>query len=303
MCPFIDDEDDYDYPLEEEWTPPAGNRLKSFFLQDDKKFFIVGGAAAVVALFLVVYVVYFGSKPVDLEDLPVIQADDTPFKTKPKVEDRVQHQDKTVYDNISGDRRPVTEKLAPPPEEILSIPDTDTSGGVMSEEEKKNIIQAFDDLSPEKDYKINYVAPSNGKRASTPGGKMGIHGMGIVEGEEEFAAPIKKIKGEAATAGGKLKRKPLPEVDEETASKEAEGTVMIQAATLPSKAAADLEYARILRKNDFLKDVKKKVFRVDLGEENGFKYALQIGPFRTKEEAKQVVEAMKNNGFSVYISK
>jgi cell division protein FtsN len=291
MSPFVDDEDDR--VVDQEWSPiPPEDDQKPFFLKDDKKFLIIGGASSIVALFTVAYIIYSGSRPVDLDELPIIQADPTPVKVKPQINDEVKHQDKTVYDNISGDKRIVEEKLAPQPEEVLSIPEMD-SGEVISDEEKKSIIQAFDELAPEKEYKISYAKDQKANAAD--------NGLKAVEGE--LPPPIRKIDEEKTAANAKKEKKTRAKGALEKSATEDSGSIMVQIATVPTKAAADAEYNRIIRKNKFLKKNGKRIFKIDMGEKKGAKYGIQVGPFKNREEARKAVKAMKKNGFFSHISK
>lgn len=165
MCPFLNEEDFEDYEeIIEAPKKEEGPREEISFLKNDRKFFVIGGIASFVAFASVVYFFYSSSKPVNLDDLPIIKADMTPIKVRPSNNAQVKHQDKIVYDNISGDiQRKDEEERVIQPEEILSISEMD-SDGVLSAEEKRKIISAFDDLAPagmEKEYKINYVKNGN----------------------------------------------------------------------------------------------------------------------------------------------
>jgi cell division protein FtsN len=292
MCPFLDEEDDYLIGEGRDFTKPTRS-LSSFFSETDRKFFVIGGVAAAVVLIVVVYVIYFNSKPIDLDELPVIQADPAPFKVKPETNEVVKHQDKIVYDNISGDNHSVVEKLAPQSEEILSIQEIE-AGDAISEEEKSNIIKAFDDLAPDKEYQINYVK-KNSKRATT-------NSAGVVVVENDERPPINRIEENGTSkslSDGKLK---IRDIAAQIASKPT-GTFMVQVGTVPTKAAAEAEYNRVIRKNKALKNFGKKIFKVDLGKKKGVKYRIQIGPFSTKEEANKVVATMKKNRFSAYVTR
>ncbi|MDR2067844.1 MAG: SPOR domain-containing protein [Holosporaceae bacterium] len=291
MSPFVDDEDDR--VVDQDWSPiPPDDDQKPFFLKDDKKFLIIGGASSVAALFTVAYIIYSGSRPVDLDELPIIQADPTPVKVKPQINEEVKHQDKTVYDNISGDKRVVEEKLAPQPEEVLSIPEMD-SGEIISEEEKKSILQAFDELAPEKEYKINYNAKAQTAKAIINDSKSA---------ENELHPPINKIDEEKIAQDAKKEKKTRNKGALEKSAAE-DGGLMVQIATVSTKTAAEAEYNRILRKNKFLKKNGKRIFKIDMGERNGVKYGIQVGPFKNREEARKIVTAMKKNGFFSHISK
>jgi hypothetical protein len=245
---------------------------------------------------------YSSSNSVNFEELPVISADTSPIKVKPEISEQVKHQDKTIYDNISGDKRKIEEKIAQPPEEILSIPDIET-GESLSDEEKKNIIQAFDELAPEKEYKIKYV------KKNIPKVKSGD--LVVVENKDEYRSPINRIEegsGRPAVIPAKKPKGRLKDLmngtkSESIATSVSGGNLMVQIASVASKAAAEAEYHRILLKNGYLKGVGKRIVKVDLGEKKGIRYRIQVGPLRTREKADEIVSSMKRNGFDAYISK
>ncbi|MDR0677366.1 MAG: SPOR domain-containing protein [Holosporaceae bacterium] len=288
MCPFLDDEDDCG--LQEEASPtlePERNRLS--FLKNDRKFFLVGVGASITAFCVVAYIMYSNTKPLDLEELPVIRADNTPFKEKPTNVDEVKHQDKIVYDNISGDKRKIEEKVVASSEEIISIPEIE-KGESLSEEEKKNIIQAFDDLAPEKEYKINYVKKDKAIKTGN---------LTVVED----APPINRIREQENKRNTKQQQKSLLPETKNKEKKVPSSGLMVQIASVHSKSSAEMEYNRISLKNKYLSEFGKKIQRVDLGEKKGIKYRVQVGPFESKEEAAKIISNLKNNGCAAYITK
>ncbi|MDR2781329.1 MAG: SPOR domain-containing protein [Holosporaceae bacterium] len=302
MCPFLDDEDE-DLVMEELKSANGGScSLRSQFFKNDKKFFFIGGGASIVAFCVVAYIMYSSSTPVNLDELPVIGADDTPLKVKPETNEQVRHQDKIIYDNISGDKRKIEEKIAQPAEEILSIPEIE-SGESLSDEEKKNIIQAFDELAPEKEYKIKYVKKSSPK----------IKAGNLVVVENEYGPPVNRIEEKRVhqiDSPIKKQRSRLKELTEKTSEfPSVDSTLtprnglMVQIASVTTKSAVEAEYNRILAKNKSLKGFGKKIIKVDLGEKKGIRYRIQIGPFKNKGEADKIVSSMKKNGFDAYISK
>ncbi len=305
MCPFLDDEDFEEY---EEIIDGAEKEVqrKTSFLRDDKKFFIIGGSASVIAFCSVAYFLYSNSKPIDLEDLPIIQADPTPIKVKPQKNTQVNHQDKIVYDNISGDKRKKEEEhVIAQPEEVLSISEMD-SDGVLSEEEKQKIINAFDELAPEKEYKINYI--KDGTKENSNHRVVESGNVKIVE--EKSLPPINRVESKErnnATTNNNVKDKKhkakLADLVDQKASSAKVGTVMVQIASLPTKGGAEVEYKRIANKNKFIKNYGKKIYKVDLGRAKGSTYRIQIGPFKNNAEAQKVVSALKSNGCFAYISR
>ncbi|MCR5224689.1 MAG: SPOR domain-containing protein [Alphaproteobacteria bacterium] len=291
MSPFLDEEDDYTFTEQE---PVQESRIHTNFFKDEKKFFVIGGVAAAVACLVTGYVLYFNSKPVNLEELPVIRAETTPIKEKPKANEQVQHQDKTVYDNISGNQRKVEEKVVSQPEEVVSVSDVNVEE-TLTDEEKNSIIQAFDELAPEKEYKINYVSKNK---------KEPIKADGLTIVEEETKPPLNIVREEKKQVKTTKKMR-IKDVIDNVATKSTydNSSIMVQVASVSSKASAEAEYSRILRKNQFLKSKGKRIFKVDLGKDKGIKYRVQVGPFSSRAEAKKAVASLKNNGFSSYISK
>ena len=296
MCPFVneDEEDDYAAPILH--AREKNTCFMSQFFKSDRKLFLIGGGVSVTAFVVIAYILYSNSKPINLEELPVISADGTPLKIKPETSEQIKHQDKIVYDSISGQKRKVEEKVAQPVEEILSIPEVDT-GEALSDEEKKNIIQAFDDLAPEKEYRIKYV------KKDVP--KIKSSNLTVIEGEGQ--PPIKKVEEKnvrQVAARQKSSSKNLngrDKVDHVTLTF-GDG-YMVQIASIATKSAAEMEYGRILSRNKFLRGFSKKIVKIDLGEKKGIKYRVQIGPFKSKSEAGKIISQMKKNGFPAYISK
>ncbi|MDR0678606.1 MAG: hypothetical protein LBF44_03680, partial [Holosporaceae bacterium] len=276
MCPFLDDEDDY--PIDVSETSETRKNFRSSFFKNDRIFFLMGGGAFIIAFCVVVLVMYYNSRPIDLEELPIISADDTPFKIKPPISEQVKHQDKTVYDNISGDKRKVEEKIAQSPEEILSIPEMEV-GESLSDEEKQNIIKAFDDLAPRKEYKINYI------KQSAP--KIKSDNLIVVE-DDEYRPPINKVDEAKPPLAPKKQKQRLRDIVEKAGNNVEKTSInkvrendandergpMVQVASVTTKFAAEAEYRRILLKNKFLKGYGKKIFKVDLGETKGIRYRI-----------------------------
>ncbi len=339
MCPFIeDDEEDIIYNTDSQ-QPRFDSGMVSQFFQNDRKYLVIGGTAVAVVLIAMIGVIRSSMTPVNIEELPVIQAETTPIKEKPAKNNQVKHQDKVVYDNISGDHRKVVEKVASKPEEVLSIPEMDVSES-LSAEDKKTIIQAFDNLAPEKEFKINYIEkhpPINSKliqenyRSLTDAEnetlrklkskkelseqeraqlnhltqkisdsyKSGIKEDAFSNNPVSNQKTKKKKHSLKDIIATKIKKEKLAE----NVSRARRGTVMVQIASVSSKAAAEREYKRLVSLNRFLQGKGKKIYKVDLGPVKGIKYRIQVGPFKNKTEANKIISAMRDNGCGAYISK
>lgn len=328
MCPFIEDsEEDVVYGEDPERKFDSG--MVSQFFRNDRKYLVIGGTAVTIVIIAIIGIIRSGVTPVNIEELPIIQAETTPIKEKPEKNNQVKHQDKTVYDNISENHRKVVEKVAKKTEEVLSIPEIDVSES-LSAEDKKTIIRAFEDLAPDREYKIDYIEEhsaltkeenrtlrvlKNKKKLSAVEKKqlddltkkISASYKSEVTAEESLP-PIKSVTNVAT----KKKKKRLKDLVAGRADKEKlaqnvsrtrKGTVMVQIASVPSKAAAESEYNRLVSKNRFLKGKGKKIYKVDLGPKKGVMYRIQVGPFKNKDEAKKIITAMQDNGCAAYISK
>ncbi len=323
MSPFLSEEDyNFDNEIDGcvvDHQKPSTRKYRVFldstFFKDDRKFFILGGTAAFLVFCVAIYVMYSNSKPLDLDDLPVIQADVAPFKIKPGINNQVSHQDKIVYDNISGDHRAVkNEKIAPTPEEIIPISESEKSSNSDSTEQFSSVAQ------------IDEVGDISAKNVSQ------VNNLMIVE---EVSPPIKKIDAQknfrknvtevrhrqrikdlvniqpTKSNGTRITIREVEQQSKKLAKPSASptrpkiqrGNIMIQMAVVKTKAAAEAEYKRIVNKNKFLKNVGKKISKVDLGKEKGVRYKIQAGPYRNAADAKKAVNLMKSNGFSAYIAK
>ena len=345
MCPFIEeDEENIGYDSVSDSGFDRG--LVSHFFKNDRKYLFIGGTAVAVVLIAVIGILNSRMTPVSIDELPVIQAEKTPIKEKPLQNNQVKHQDKTIYDNISGNQRKVVEKIADQPEAVLSIPEIDMSES-LSDEDKKTIIQAFDDLAPE-EFKINYIekhpkidqsvnqenygsltAAENAtlrklkrktrlsakerKQLEILTDKISNSYKSEISIEETDLPPINmSVNNSIKSRSSKKKRKRLSDsiADRTSKQKLAEGvsrsrrgSIMVQIASVGTKASAESEYNRLVRKNRFLKGKGKKIYKVDLGPDKGVKYRIQVGPFKNKTEAKKIISAMRDNGCKAYISK
>ena len=340
MCPFVEEnEEDIGYDIDSDRSEFDSGMVSQFF-KNDRKYLFVGGTAVAIVFIAIIGIVRSSITPVNIEELPIIQAETTPIKEKPIKNNQVKHQDKIVYDNISGNHRKVVEKVVKQPEEVLSIPEMDVSDS-LSAEDKKTIIQAFEDLAPDKEYKINYIEehpPINksiaredyvsltkeenatlkrlkNKKILTAKEKkqLNILTQKISSSykseisEEVGLPPVKSVTSSKRKKKRRLKdlvaNRTKTEKLAENVSRSRKGTVMVQIASVSTKAAAESEYNRLVSRNRFLKGKGKNIYKVDLGPKKGVKYRIQVGPFKNKAEAKKIISAMRNNGCAAYISR
>lgn len=285
--PFLEDSEEYYSDDDRSSFEPKSQKSRLF---GDKAFYIIGGVASLGAFLVIVAYIYNSSKPVDLGDLPVIQAEVGPVKVKPASNKQVEHQDKIVYDNISGDTRVIKEHIAPVPEEptLDYTPASNIDEEVLSREEKENIIKEFDELAPRK----TSVLASSTKRYETDRTSM-------IKSKKKASNELKKFMSDSLQKSRKVQTAGSV-VD--IPKKYGKGTIMVQIASVDSKTAAEAEYKRLLHRNYFLKDAGKRIVKVDLGAK-GIKYRVQVGPFKNRKDANRIVSLVKSNGFSAYIAR
>lgn len=353
MCPFIDEDnflDDSPYDHKEN-NSVHKNAISSYLLQEDKRFFVIGAAVSVIVFFIAIYMIYSNSKPVDLEELPVISADNTPIKVKPDHNDAVKHQDKVIYDNVSGNERKAPEHIVELPkninnvEEELSDSEEEEASSLRSKTTANNtpsMKQELDDNNDEVEAKNikekNYEKILKNSEAATPEkpiaavkkstnsvAKTSSESIFVQENEreaqerdeqldleqnedsaaseshEDTVAQKKRAQIRAKKEKNKLAAEKLSV--RKRIAKSRTGSVMIQAGLLKTKIGAEKEYNRLVKKNDCLQGTGKKVVKVDLGKPRGVMYRLQIGPFKTKSDAKKVVATLKKRGFVTHLAK
>jgi hypothetical protein len=186
-------------------------------------------------------------------DLPLIRADQTPYKIKPENQDipSVKHQDKLVYGRIRADQNdPVVEHILPDPEAPLP--------------------EIKDNHTPVK--MVEQYLPNDGDP------EKGIESL-----EDE---PVKDIP--SFTSIEDLIDE-IPEEDEKPTGGIGKNQTFIQLGSFKSYDMAELEWKRLLKK--YPKDLSQLepiIQKVDLGEERGIYYRLRTGPFDNIEKANEV---------------
>lgn len=213
---------------------------------------------------------------------PLIKADTSPIRIKPEIPGgmEVPHQDKTVYDRMSGQTKSVeVEKLLPPPENVIEKP--------------LAIVRDADSAAtPTQVDKPKLTASETPKLKETV----------VVE-----AAKVPEVK-QAAKAAAKPEPKPEP-VAEAAAKPAVEPTPLVEKkATAPitratdyliqigayrSPKAAQTGWARLVSANKaLLGSLKPIVVRADLGK-RGVYHRLRAGPVDGAEAAKALCARLK----------
>lgn len=197
---------------------------------------------------------------INTNELPLIQAEATPYKVK--VEDQsvpgVKHQDKLVYGRIRNDHNgPSVEHILPDPETPQAPP-----------KEAPPPIQMVEEYAPtDMDLEKKALDSSNeDKTDKTPS----VPSISSIEALIEEDVPLQK---------------PIPKQ---------KGKVFIQLASLKSYDLAESEAARIAKKHkDLLQEYSFTIQKVDQGAEKGIYYRIKTGPFENGEKAREACHILK----------
>lgn len=193
-------------------------------------------------------------------DLPLIRADETPFKIK--AEDQgipgIKHQDKLVYGRIRSDQNaPQVEHILPDPEPPISVSD--------KEEDTVKMVERFE---PEDDSLTKIV------KALPPSEEPPSKGI----------TSISDLIGEDA----------LPPKSPPSTKAKVVGTTLIQLGSLKSYDLAESEWARLSKKHkDLIGGLESKIQKVDLGEDKGIYFRLRTGPFENNAKATAICTSLK----------
>lgn len=226
--------------------------------------FVIGVISFIVGLW------YFLT-PSSMDDktnhLPLIRAEELPLKKK--IENMtvasVKHQDKLVYQRLTGDE----EKESV--EHIL--PDSGASVTHMHEDAKKDQDQPIKMVQ-------QYVDDG--------------HEMGQQSEKTDDAKAEKENQKEITMddlleeAGDEVKESIKVSVNQ------GKSIIMLQLGSLKSPDHAENEWNRLLKKcPQELEKIKHKITRVDLGQSKGVYYRLRIGPFENIEKARFISDRLK----------
>ena len=233
-------------------------------------------AIALLCLLLIISAAWYmfsGNKTININTLPIVEADPTPVKTMPENVGRVDvpHQDKLFYNQVSPkDNKPVVERLLPPPEEPIQLGETQS----IQEQPAPMVAQT---QAPE---------PNRIVEKPTDNTEQSIN-------LEDVAPPIDDVKKQEVVSQNKVD--PAPIVKNEVVTKKSVAPpkkpaivekYRVQVAALPSSEGAKKEWTRLTRSMPtLLKSQKVHYERVDLGAKKGIFYRIQIGEFNEKGAA------------------
>lgn len=315
---------EYISPSNEEGAIFESDDISFEKLKSDKLVYAVGGVAVLCVLGIFAYLFTDHQKSVDVEELPVIKADYRPIKER--INAVKSHEDKKIYTYITtGNEQPVKKpQVIKQKDSVVSINELDKSQ--LTEEDKKMILKAFEDLAPNakrrrivQDESITPPKPV----LDTPKANVQPVSTSIPKKEQNVNRVVSLLKKTIKKRSNGLndliksyansntvpKKKNLKEFLKEKRKTAERGTIdwknnnivpitpgsiFVQLASLPSKEAAITEYSRLTRKHKVLNTMGHKFNRVQVG--NDYRYRIMIGPFRSKQEAGIAVRKMQDSG-------
>jgi cell division protein FtsN len=268
------------------------------------------GALTVMALSVFAVVIWYAypqnRKAAQEGDVPVITADNAPYRFKPEDPGgmEVRHQDSTVFDPLENKALDKVEKLRPPAEQPMS---KDKAVEIVKSQEKP----AADDKPARLDLRMQMKTLPDGteKIITGPSIKTGAampkHAVAppkVFHPAQDAPAPAPKpavaanpapeAKTEAKT---KTAAMPLPAVQTSVAA--TAGGVYVQLGAFRELSAARGEWAKLQKKYpQYFSGLTMRTERVDLGGKGVFN-RLQAGRLAEKD-AKKLCDALKAAGTS-----
>jgi hypothetical protein len=250
----------------------------------------------VVAAVVLLYVVFQqGVRTGGRNAPPVIVADIGPEKIKPEDPGglEVPHQDKTVYDRVSGEDLDRVERLLPEPEEPVDVSGLRTGSSepiadVGADSVKEPV--AEEPVKPEP-VKVKTIKPQPKPTPVTPAPEATATNkietiddliQSLPDTEDD---PIGNSVAEVDTASVNRVSGTIPSATS--------GAYVVQVGSFKGAEMASGGWEALVRKNsDLLGELRPDIQLADLGA-RGVYYRLRIGPFETKEDAQNLCVALK----------
>jgi hypothetical protein len=204
-------------------------------------------------------------------DIPLIRADNRPFKVKPQNPGGMQIPDRDML--IYGQQRPQIEHLLPPPEQPMARPAPPPPSPVPPQ------------------VQTAVVAPSAAQQTAAPSGP----GSPVPAAASQPAPdPIGERIGQL-TAATPPRPAPSPTAPGKT------GGLRLQLGAVRSESEARGEWQRLKRKNaDLLGNLSAVAIRADLGDK-GIYYRIQAGPLADATTADRVCGELRQRHLACLI--
>lgn len=226
----------------------------------------------VVAVIGIVYVAYQnGVRQGGRESPPIITADMGPSKVEPEDPGGlvVEHQDKLVYDRVSGEDRPQVEVLLPESEEPVDLSGLRTSDETETSVESEGLTQVPPPVIEDQPVVEPVMKPA-------------------IETEEVAGPPEKTVESLIIESAPQQ----TPAVTAPNAAA-VSGSYVVQVGAFDGSELASTAWTTLRKKHgDLLADLRPDVQLADLGSK-GIWYRLRIGPFDNKASAHSLCDKLK----------
>lgn len=296
---------------------------RSVSFLNDKKIIIAGATASVLLVSSILVYVFTKDNSVDIEELPVIHATHTAIKESVDTNEATPTKDKKIYTYITTDEQSAEPSKVEKTDSVISIKELETSK--LTEEDKRTIIKAFEDLAPNARRRKAYKPPEQPKlnlrpakviqpAISKPVIKKPIIAQNTVvpavktQRPQVKQRPALKLQDILKTPISKKRRsdelnrlihlhnKPVSGQKTVKNYPIASNGIFVQLASLPTRAAAQNEYKRLKRYHRVLDTIGYKINEVKVGREK--RYRVMAGPFRNRDAARIAVQRMRNSGLN-----
>lgn len=237
---------------------------------------------------------------------PVIVAESGPEKIRPEDPGGLQvpHQDKTVYERVSGQSSERVERLLPEPEEPVDVSGLRTSEAAPEQTGDTLVRDEPAQDEPAKDE------PARELPKQRPVEKMPVKQTPIEQSETSGAEVMNEVEDIGDLIKSIPENQPEPrqepignsvaEVDAASVNRASgaipsatSGAYVVQVASFKGADLATGAWETLVRKNkDLLVNLRPDIQLADLGAK-GVYYRLRIGPFATKADARSLCNALK----------
>ncbi len=259
---------------------------------------------AIVAILLACLIIglwYFLSPKQQMHtasNLPLIEADQTPYKEKAKDEGvpQILHQDKLIYGRLRDDKNePPAEHILPDPEEPLKMTEPyvpEEEGPAVVEDEGSGIVEESESANSITDLIDNINEEESPSTTKNPGAQPRENSK-----DKSRAAEAVNPDGSMAPPDA-LSEQRAPEMKAPTQKKVDQSVVLRMGGSHRSPDEAKAEWDKVSERNsDLLQGYNHKVDQVDLGKKEGIRYHNRVTGFESPEEARRLTDKLQQRGF------
>lgn len=260
------------------------------------------------------------SASVDIEKLPIVRADEEPYKVQPEQPGGldIPNRDKLIYGRLRGQEQPGrVERLIPAPERPMPPPlpprvETPDAAQAVPPAAAPEAGGATAALPPAAsgEEPLPLPKPKPGTRgasapttavsspaASTPTTSAGLTSSASAPSPAPVV-PAPPIASPPSAAPASASLAPPASAPKPPA---AGGGYRLQIAALPTEARATAEWGRIsARHGDVLRGLKPEISRADLGE-RGVVYRLRVGPVASEQSARALCQSLSGRGIGCLV--